>query len=290
MYLLISQIAHKQYMNYFCSFPFPQNWHSNFILNASVFPELAFFGVVTFCFSACPDMLLPWWCWAAQGQSLITHLPPLGNHRPGAPLPVPPAETDPRAMPNSGPGMCQESWMSAAAVLQEGTGSYLCCSPLHGINKCSLRARKSKRLNLPLYSRGYGWWSCTRRGRIWDVLKRKGMEHISLSPGKCWDQSGLGLPVISSIFQLVLSNAMERWTTPPREAWVPQLPSLHVLQPVEVRDIGLSCLEQGAAFCHLYGELDTDIKYQNTSKIPTGGKHKNFRHQSSGDSKDLHSF
>lgn len=37
-----------------------------------------------------------------KGQSLITHLPALGSHRPGAPLPVPPAEPDPKALSNSG--------------------------------------------------------------------------------------------------------------------------------------------------------------------------------------------
>lgn len=71
---------------------------------------------------------------------------------------------------------------------------------------------------------------------------------------------------------------------------MPQVPSPCVLQPAEVRDIGLSCLEQGAAFCHLYGELATNIWRQNTSKIRKGGKHKNFKHQSPGDSKDLHNL
>lgn len=69
---------------------------------------------------------------------------------------------------------------------------------------------------------------------------------------------------------------------------MPQIPSLRVLQPAEARDIGLSCLEQGAASCHLYGELATDTL---TPKLtPKGGKHKNFKHQSPGDSKDLHIF
>uniref|UniRef100_A0A8C9MRC1 Uncharacterized protein n=1 Tax=Serinus canaria TaxID=9135 RepID=A0A8C9MRC1_SERCA len=89
-----------------------------------------------------------------------------GSHRPGAPLPVSPAESDPRALSNSGPGPCHKSWMSATAVLQEGTGPYLCCSPLHGINKCSLRLRKSTRWNLPLHSHGYWWPACTQSGGI----------------------------------------------------------------------------------------------------------------------------
>lgn len=111
-----------------------------------------------------------------KGRSLITHLPPLGSHGPGAPLPDPPAEPDPRATPNSCPGMCQESWMSATIILHEGTGPHLCCSPLHGINKCLLRVRKSTRLNLPLHSHSYSWWACAWGGGIRDVLKRKGME------------------------------------------------------------------------------------------------------------------
>lgn len=112
-----------------------------------------------------------------KSQSLIPHLSPLGSHRPGAPLPEPPAKPDKRAMSNSCPRMCHKSWMSATAALQEGTGPYLCCSPLNGINKCSLKARKSTRLNLPLYSHGYEWWVCAGGDGIWDVLKKKGMEH-----------------------------------------------------------------------------------------------------------------
>ena len=139
-------------MNCFCSFPFPQN---SFILNMSVFPKLAFFRVVTFCFSARPEGLLPWRCWAAQ-----RHLPSPGSRGPGASLPVPPAEPSSRAMSNSCPGMCRNGQAYMTAFLQEGTVSYLCCYYLLGVNKCLLRARKSTRTNLPLHSHGYSWQAC----------------------------------------------------------------------------------------------------------------------------------
>lgn len=114
------------------------------------------------------------------GQSLITHLPSPGSHRPGAPLPVPPA--------SSCPGMFCDSQEYATAFLQEGTVPNLCCSHLYGINKCLLSMRKSTRMNLPLYSHGYNWQACAWGGGIWDVLQGKGLEH-SLSPvprGTLW--------------------------------------------------------------------------------------------------------
>lgn len=225
-----------------------------------------------------------------KGQFLITPPPPLGSHRPGAPLPAPPAQPDPRAMANSCPGMCHNSWMSATAVLQEGTGPYLCCSPLHGIEKCSLRVRKSTRLNLPLFSHGYRWWVCARGGGIWDVLKRKGMEsRPSPSPqGNAETKVALGSPwsLLSSSWCLAMpwKDGQLFWEKH-------ECPKFHLsLCYSLLRWETLASSWAGSSLCHLYGELATDIQHQNTSKTSKGGKQKNFRHQFLGDSKDLHIF
>lgn len=78
-------------------------------------------------------------------------------------------------------------------------------SPLHGINQCLLRARKSTRMNLPLYSHRYSWWVCAQAGGIWDVLPGKGCPQrnavTALSLGHSWSLS---------VCHLVFSNAMKK--------------------------------------------------------------------------------
>lgn len=80
-------------------------------------------------------------------------------------------------MSNSCPGMHRNSWTYATVFVREGTVPCLCCSLLYEINECSLRVRKSTRMNLPLCSHSYSWWVCAQGGRRWDLLQGKGLEH-----------------------------------------------------------------------------------------------------------------
>lgn len=195
-----------------------------------------------------------------KGWSLIAHLPPLGSHRPGAPLPVPPAEPDPRATQTPARNVpreldvcdCRSPWRHRP---------YLCCSPLHGINECLLRVRKSTRLNLPLYKPWLRVVSlCTGRQDLRCAQKEgHGAQPIPSPQGNAETKLALGYlySLLSSSWCLAMPWKDGQLLQEKREC-----PKLHLTICYSLQrwgDIGRSCLEQGAAFSQLYGELATDM-------------------------------